>query len=256
MPDDRALRVALDAAMRAGEHARKAFGKKHRITVKPDRSPVTAIDRTCEEIIRRIVSRAFPNDGFLGEEFGTTRTNAEARWILDPLDGTKSYIRGLPFWGTLLAREVRGRLTVGVMYMPVMDKLLWASRGGGAFLGKRRIRVSRHRRLRGAMILHGDFDAFVRHRAVRRQVAIARRGAIIRSLSDCQAYLWVASGAADAMIEPIVSPWDVAAPKIILEEAGGRFTNWQGKNSHMVTNVLATNGPLHAPLLALLKRKK
>jgi len=239
---------------RAGEYALRRQSRRIRVSIKSDSTPVTDVDRACEEIIRRTVSRAFPGDGFLGEEFGITRPDAGVRWILDPIDGTKSYIRGLPFWGTLLAREVDGRLTVGVINLPAMGKLIHASLGRGTFLGRTRLHVSRRRRIRGALILTGDYDNLVKHRAIGRLSAIVRRGATVRSLSDCQAYLWVAGGYADAMIEPVISPWDIAAPKIIVEEAGGRFTGWRGQDSYAVPNSIATNGHLHRSLGSLLKR--
>ena len=250
------MRVAIDAVTRAGDHAQRVFGRRHRIMVKADSTPVTAVDRACEEIARRVISRAFPADGFLGEEFGLTRAGSGTRWILDPIDGTKSYIRGIPYWGTLLARETAGKLDLGVMYLPVMGKLLWATRGGGAFMNKRRLRTSPRLSLRGALVLSGDFDLFVKHRALKRLAAVARRGTIVRGGGDCVAYMWLAGGHADAVVEPVVGPWDVAAPRIIVEEAGGVFTDWNGRNSHMIETVLAATGRLHKPLLSLLRPHK
>jgi len=254
MPLDRVLKVAIAAATEAGNHALKAFGRRHRIMTKKDSTPVTVVDRACEEILRRVLSHEFPEDGFCGEEFGLSRPGAGARWIIDPIDGTKSYIRGIPFWGTLLAREVDGRLTLGVVHLPAMNRLLWAVRGKGAFMNGRRLKVSTRGSLRGAYVAHGDVDLFVRHRALRRLTSVGRRGAILRSLGDCPAYMWVAGGHADAMIESEVAPWDVAAVKVIVEEAGGLFTDWNGRNSHMISNVVTSNSILHPKLLKLLKK--
>jgi len=252
MPD--ALKVALDAAEAAGRVAMRAFGRKVRVERKPDDSPVTEYDRAAEEAARRVIARAFPYDGVLGEEFGTTRAGAEARWLIDPIDGTKSFIRGLPYWGTLVAREVGGRITAGVIGLPAMRRTIWAARGRGAFLNGRRVRVSRHAALRGACVLHADLDTFVRYRALNRFRTIARRGAIIKAIGDCPAYVWLGSGCVEAMIEPEVDPWDIAAPKIIIEEAGGRVTDWRGRGSHRITNVIAGNRRVHAALLRILKR--
>jgi histidinol phosphatase-like enzyme (inositol monophosphatase family) len=256
MPPDRVLKTAIKAAMEAGNHALKAFGLKHRIMTKADSTPVTVVDRECEEILRKILSREFPEDGFFGEEFGSSGPGARARWILDPIDGTKCYIRGIPLWGTLLAREVLGRLTVGVVHLPAMDRLLWAGRGTGAFMNGRRLKVTGQRNIRSAYIAHGDIDLFLQHRALKRLVSVAHQGAILRSLGDCPAYMWVAGGNADAMIESEVAPWDVAAPKIILEEAGGTLTDWNGNDSHLITNVVAANRLLHPKLLKLLKQDR
>lgn len=253
MRDDAPLRAAIAAVERAGEYALRQQGRRPRVHVKADLTPVTEVDRKAEEIIRRMIARAFPGDGFLGEEFGEERPGAEARWILDPIDGTKSYIRGLPFWGTLLAREVGNRLTLGVIGMPAMGKLAWAARGRGAFCGRRRLRTSSRRRLSGSLVLTGDADGFVRHGTLNRVSRLARRGAIVRALSDCQAYLWIAGGNADAMIEPVISPWDVAAAKIVVEEAGGRFTGWRGERTYAVPRSVASNGHLHPALLRVLR---
>jgi len=254
MPDD--LKIALEAAQAAGRVAMRAFGRRVRVEHKADATPVTEYDRAGEAAARRVIARAFPSDGVLGEEFGTTRAGAEARWLIDPIDGTKSFIRGLPYWGTLVAREVRGRLTAGVIHLPAMGRTIWAARGRGAFLNGKRVRVSRHATLRGACVLHADLDTFVRYRALNGFRAIARRGAIIKAIGDCPAYVWLASGRVEAMIEPEVDPWDIAAPRIIIEEAGGRVTDWQGRDSHLIKNVIATNGRIHGPLLRILRARR
>jgi histidinol phosphatase-like enzyme (inositol monophosphatase family) len=248
-----ALPVALRAARCAGAIALRAFGTRLRVHTKADATPVTAIDRAGELAIRRIIARAFPADGFLGEEHGSTRPDAPVRWIMDPIDGTKNYIRGIPFWGTLVAREVLGRIDVGVVCFPALRQTLWAARGGGAFLDGRRIRVSRVSDLNRAYIQHGDLEAFHKRGALPRLAAIAARCAMIRSFGDCPAYRWVASGQAEAMIEASISPWDIAALKIIVEEAGGRMTDWRGRDTHMLDQVIASNGRLHRPLLNLLR---
>ena len=247
------LKVAIAAAEAAGRVAMRAFGRKVRVEHKADATPVTAFDRAAEEAARRVIARAFPYDGVLGEEFGTTRPGAEARWLIDPIDGTKSFIRGLPYWGTLVAREVGGRVTAGVVHLPAMRHTIWAARGRGAFLDGRRIRVSRHSTLKRAYVLHGDLDLFVKHGVFNRMCPIARKGAIIKAIGDCPSYVWLASGRVEAMLEPEVDPWDIAAANVIIEEAGGRFTDWQGRDSHLIKSALATNGRLHGRLLRILK---
>lgn len=252
VPPTVALPVALAAARRAGRIALRAFGTRLVVETKADRTPVTAIDRAGERAIRRIITRTFPQDGFLGEEFGATGPARGVRWIIDPIDGTKSFIRGIPSWGTLVAREVDGRLDLGVLCLPALGHTLWAVRGGGAFLNGRRIRVSRTRRLGDASVLFGDLEAFEQRGATRRLLRIAGRCAVIRSPGDCIAYRWVAAGRAEAVIEAAISPWDIAALKVIVEEAGGRLTDWKGRDTHMISDVVATNGLLHAQLLRVL----
>jgi len=253
VPPRAALSVALAAARRAGAIALGAFGTRLKVETKADRTPVTAIDRRCEQAIRRTITRRFPDDGFLGEEFGATGAGNGVRWIIDPIDGTKSFIRGVPSWGTLVAREVKGRVDLGVLMLPALGQTLWAVRGGGAFLNGRRLRVSRTSTLREASVLFGDLEAFQRRGAGRRLLRIAGGCAVIRSPGDCIAYRWVAGGQAEAVIEAAISPWDIAALKIIVEEAGGRLTDWKGRDTHMISDVIATNGRLHRAMLTRLR---
>lgn len=247
-----ALRTAIRAAQAAARVAMRAFGGPLVVETKADATPVTAIDRACEEAMRRVVRRDFPADGFLGEEFGARAGETEARWILDPIDGTKSYIRGMPFWGCMVAREVRGRVTAGAVALPALGRLIWAERGRGAWADGRRLRVSRRSTLDRAYVLCGGYETFVQHRAVHRMTALHRRGAVVRSPGDAPSYLWLAEGRADAVIEAGIAPWDIAAALVIVEEAGGRFTDWRGRPGFRIPNVLATNGRLHRPLQRLL----
>jgi fructose-1,6-bisphosphatase/inositol monophosphatase family enzyme len=135
-----------------------------------------------------------------------------------------------------------------------MRRTIWAASGRGAFLDGKRVRVSRNSTLRGAFVLHADLDTFVRYRALDGFRTIAHRGAVIKAIGDCPAYVWLASGCVEAMLEPEVDEWDIAAPRIIIEEAGGRVTDWQGRSPHDMRSVLATNGRVHSALLRILKR--
>lgn len=254
MPNDTAvLRFALDTVRRAGKIALRGFRGGFKVEYKRDSSPVTRIDRAVEESIRRAITRAFPHDGLVGEEYGTAGKGAEASWIIDPIDGTKNFIRGVPFWGILLAREVRGRLTLGIIHMPAIGETLWAVRGGGAFCNGKRMKVSRVRDLKRAYVLHGGLEYFVKQGHARALERISVKSAIARSFGDCWAYGFVARGQAEAMFENGVKPWDTAACKIIVEEAGGRYTDWKGKDTYKSPSVLATNGLLHDRILKLLK---
>lgn len=254
MPPKRdALRVALLATRRAGIIALRGFGRKLKIERKRDSTPVTAIDRACEEELRRTIARSFPQDGFMGEEFGVARGSSGNRWIIDPIDGTKSFIRGIPFWGVMVAREEENRLNLGVIYFPALDQTLYAQRGSGAFLDRRRLRVSRIDSLRESTILHGDLPCFVKTGSLARLGRIARRAEAVRGYGDCWGYSWLCQGRSEAVIEAAMHPWDVAAPKVIVEEAGGRMTGWQGRDSYLIRNSLATNGRLHGALRRLLK---
>lgn len=248
------LRAAIHAALTAGAVARRGFKAGLKVDFKADHTPVTAADRGAEEVLRRELSRAFPDDGFVGEEFGEDRAQAEHVWVIDPIDGTKSFVRGVPFWGTLVARADAGGLELGVMYLPVLDELWTAVRGGGTFRNRRRVRVSRISRLAAAQILVAPLGGFAGSPKLARIGRIAARAMTTRGYADCWGYSFVADGRAEALVESGLNPWDVAAVKILIEEAGGRMTGWDGADSWRIRDTLASNGRLHAPLLKLLRR--
>lgn len=255
MPSDRAiLPAALAAARKAGDIALRVFRGRVRVGYKSDSSPVTDADRAGEEAIRRLLTRAFPGDGFIGEEYGTSGGSAEAVWTIDPIDGTKNFIRGIPFWGCLIARIFRGRVTHGVMHLPALDETLWAVRGKGAFLNGRRLRVSRVRDLRRSYVLYGGLSYFVRDKALKNLAKIASKCHSTRCFGDCWSYAFVARGQAEAMFEADLKPWDNAPTGLIVSEAGGRATDWKGHEDWRSPSLLATNGLIHSRLLKLLRR--
>ena len=247
----RALDAAVDAARAAGRISLKYFRGGFEVAKKPDDTPVTPADREAEQAIVEILGRAFPDCGVLGEEFGGRGTK-EVRWIIDPIDGTKNFVRGIGIWATLIALEERGEVTVGVIHNPVTAELYTARRGAGAFLNGERIRVSDVAELGRAFFLHaglgivrkgGHWDGFARLiDATDRQ----------RGFGDYMGYGLVAEGKAEIYAELDLKPWDLAAPKILVEEAGGRFTDFAGRPTIYTGTALATNGRLHDAALALL----
>jgi len=247
----RALDAAVDAARAAGRIALKYFRGGFEVAKKADDTPVTPADREAEQAIVEILGRAFPDCGVLGEEFGGRGTK-EVRWIIDPIDGTKNFVRGIGIWATLIALEERGEVTVGVIHNPVTAELYTARRGAGAFLNGERIRVSDVAELGRAFFLHaglgivrkgGHWDGFARLiDATDRQ----------RGFGDYMGYGLVAEGKAEIYAELDLKPWDLAAPKILVEEAGGRFTDLAGRPTIYTGTALATNGRLHDAALALL----
>ena len=247
----RALDAAVDAARAAGRIALKYFRGGFEVAKKADDTPVTPADREAEQAIVEILGRAFPDCGVLGEEFGGRGTK-EVRWIIDPIDGTKNFVRGIGIWATLIALEERGEVTVGVIHNPVTAELYTARRGAGAFLNGERIRASDVAELGRAFFLHaglgivrkgGHWDGFARLiDATDRQ----------RGFGDYMGYGLVAEGKAEIYAELDLKPWDLAAPKILVEEAGGRFTDFAGRPTIYTGTALATNGRLHDAALALL----
>ena len=246
-----ALAAAVEAARAAGEIAMRYYRGGVEVTIKPDRTPVTQADREAEQAITRMLGRAFPDWGFLGEEFGE-RGSREMRWIIDPIDGTKNFIRRIPVWAVLIALEERGEITTGVVLNPVTDELFTARRGEGAYKNGERLRVSECEAMKDATVLHsglrlvretGHWDGFVR---------LFDAGSRTRGFGDYYGYGLVAEGKAEIYVEVDLKPWDVAAVKILVEEAGGRLTDFAGRPTIYGSTVLATNGRLHAEALRLL----
>ena len=245
--------LAVEAARRAGDLARTHYESTFEIELKPDSSPVTVADKGAEKLIRELVTAAFPSDGFLGEEFGNQEGASGFRWIIDPIDGTKSFIRHVPIWATLIGLEYKGEHIGGVVYVPVFGMTYRALRGDGAYLNDRRIRVSDVAKLADSSLCYSSVGWFTR--AGKEDVfhTLYRQTKRQRGHGDFYGFVLVAEGAADVMVEHGVNPWDVAATKAIVEEAGGRFTDWNDTPTIHTPDVLATNGKLHADTLAILR---
>ena len=244
------LTAAIEAARAAGEIAMRYYRGGFDVTIKPDRTPVTQADREAERAIVSILGRAFPDWGFLGEEFGAAGST-DIRWIVDPIDGTKNFVRHIPIWAVLIALEEHGEVTTGVVWNPVAGELYTARKGEGAFKNDERIHVSDCDDLNAATVLHaglrilredGHWDGFVR------LVDAASR---TRGFGDYYGYGLVAEGKAEMYVEADLNPWDVAPVKILVEEAGGRLTDFSGRPTIYAGTVLASNGRLHAEALRL-----
>ncbi len=243
----------IRAAEAAGAVAMKYYRGGFEVTIKPDQTPVTQADREAEQAIKAILRRAYPDHGFLGEELGEEGPK-ERRFIIDPIDGTKNFIRRVPIWAVLLGLEEEGEITAGVMLNPALGEMFWARRGDGAWSAGERLRVSDCERLDEATLLHSDlhlmreggfWDPLVR------LVDACRR---TRGFGDYYGYGLVAGGKAEIYVETDLKPWDAAPVKILVEEAGGRLTDFGGRPTIYGGSVLATNGRLHEQTLALLRR--
>jgi histidinol-phosphatase len=251
---DRVLEAALDAARAAGAIALRYFRSDVRVMRKADHTPVTQADQEAETAIAERLRSAFPDIGFLGEEFGA-QGNQSRRWIVDPIDGTKNFVRGIPYWATLLALEEDGEITLGVVHSPATGELYWASRGQGAWLDGVPLRVSAVGRLREAMITHSSLNLLRSLDGGRRWdgfVRLVDRTDRQRGFGDYFGYTFVLRGQAEIMLEADVKPWDIAPFKVLFEEAGGRFTDLAGRPTIYSGDALATNGLLHDEVLALL----
>jgi histidinol-phosphatase len=246
------LAFALALSDAADELTMRRF-RAHDLVVetKPDRTPVTEADRAVETMIRDRLVEGRPDDAILGEEFGL-RGDGRRRWIVDPIDGTKSFVRGVPAWATLVALEVDAELLVGVVSAPALGRRWWARRGGGAFADGDPIRVSRVPRVGDAHVCAPDqryFDEVSLGDAYR---SLARGCWRAAGFGDFWGHMLVAEGAADVMVEPVVSIWDIAALRPVVEEAGGRVSDLTGAGWADGAPCLTTNGVLHDEVLALM----
>lgn len=247
------LQAALDAAQAAAEVIRRLYRQNLAVTLKADRSPVTQADVQSEEAIRAVLAARFPGYGFYGEETGQERMQAESVWLVDPIDGTKSFVRDCPFFSTQIALMRGGRLVLGVSCAPAYGELAWAERGSGAWLDGKPIRVSDTARIDNAILSSGNLKTLARGPAWGAYGRLVSRVNRIRGYGDFVHYHLLARGALDAVIESDVNILDIAALTVIVEEAGGRFTDLAGGTVGLdTTTVLASNGPLHAPLLSAL----
>jgi len=256
------LEAALSAVALAGAETLRRFNDATLgVRLKADRSPVTEADLAAEGILRESLLGAFPTDSFLGEESGTVRGTSGYEWIVDPIDGTKSFIRGVPLYATLVGCRHAGRGIVGVIAVPALDEMVYATAGGGAWHVRGRVapvsaRVSNRAGLDACLCCSSDFTSFSKRAdaaagdAARQRLEAAC--GVIRTWGDGYGYLLVATGRADIMIDPLMNAWDAAAVETVIVEAGGRFSDWQGRTRIDSGDGLATNGLVHDAVLALL----
>jgi histidinol-phosphatase len=253
------LALAQAACDEADELARAAFRRDLQITAKPDRTFVTQADQAIERAIRSRIARAYPDHGLVGEEYGVEAGRATTRWYIDPIDGTHNFIRGVPLFGTLLAVEHEGELQAAVMSAPALRERWWARRGGGAWAHSpgdavpRRITVSGVTSLGDAQILYGSSHDIETSGAAPGFRALLAEVWRERGFGDFWGYALLAEGAAEAVVEVDLSTWDAAAPLVIIEEAGGRVTDLDGRRAIDSRTFLATNGLLHDEILGRLR---
>ncbi len=247
MNDD--LRLALSLADAADAITMHFFQSATlSVRTKSDRTPVSEADEAVERAIREQLGRERPDDGILGEEFGV-QAGSGRRWIIDPIDATKNYVRGIPVFGTLIALDG----AVGVISSPALGRRWWAARGEGAFCNGRAIHVSAVDSIDAAMLCYDDVSGFERFGLGKRFLNLIQHCGRTRGFGDFWSHMLVAEGAAEIAIEPEVAHWDLAAVQVIVEEAGGRFTNLDGERRADGGSAVSTNGLLHDAVLEALR---
>ncbi|HEY7330106.1 MAG TPA: inositol monophosphatase family protein [Gemmataceae bacterium] len=245
--------LGVESAQKAGQLALRYFDGSFTVEWKPDDSPVTVADREAEKLLRQKLLAAFPNDGFLGEEFGDTQGTSGYRWIIDPIDGTRSFVRGIPLWATLVGLEYKDEQIAGIVAAPALGQTYRALRGDGAYRNDRPIRVSDVNDLSQALVFYSSLSWFIKEGHQETFLEMVRRTERTRGFGDFYGFVLVAQGSGELMVEHGVHAWDVAALKPLIEEAGGRFSDWQGGTSIHRPDVIVSNGKLHDAALAILQ---
>ena len=246
------LEAAIDLARLTGDIALSHYRTNLTVETKSDGSPVTVADRAAETAARAWVNRLYPADGILGEEFGEERAGAPRRWVIDPIDGTKSFVRGVPLWGSLVALCEGERVLAGAAYFPAVSEMLGAAPGEGCWWNGGSCRVSEVASTDVAMVTSTDDRCLETPARRAGWDRVSRSARVSRTWGDCFGYLLVATGRAEGMFDPVLSPWDAAALMPIIEEAGGVFTDWEGRRTAFGGSAVATNAALAQPLRALL----
>jgi histidinol-phosphatase len=248
------LQAALDAASAAATVIRSLYQRNLEVVTKADKSPVTEADVRSEQAIHEVLSARFPGYGFYGEETGQHDMGAESIWLVDPIDGTKSFVRDCPFFSTQIALLRAGRFVLGVSCAPVYGELAWAERGHGAWLDGKRIQVSATSGLAATILSTGNLKTLAQGPRWARFGALVPQLGRLRGYGDFVHYHLLARGALDVVVESDVNILDIAALTVIVEEAGGRFTDLDGGAVGLATTtVLASNGALHDSVLSALR---
>lgn len=238
------LQAAAEVAQYAASIAMQWYRTDVNVEIKGDGSPVTIADREAERAARAWLAERFPRDGVFGEELADERGDAPRRWILDPIDGTKAFVRGVPLWGTLVACCEGDTVIAGAACYPAVQETVAAALGEGCWWNGSRASVSPVATLREATTLITDDRFLERSHRRAKWHALSSEAAVARTWGDCYGYLLVATGRAEVMVDDIVNPWDAAAMYPLITESGGRFTDWLGRDTAFGGNVIATNAAL------------
>lgn len=253
------MEAAVELAILAGKSTLQYFGKHVDVERKGDNSPVTIADKQAEQLIRGELQSRFPEDAILGEEFGEHEGSSAYQWIIDPIDGTKSFITGVPMYSTLVAVLSDKQVVAGVIYIPALNEIVFAGHGAGAWhsVGDNpatKCQVSRRELSHGAFLV-SQADLFSRRNAQEVYDGLESAAYVTRTWGDGYGYLLVAIGRAELMVDPMANPWDLAAVQLVVEEAGGMFTDWKGDRTPFGGDGIGSNGVTHEDALRLTRRQ-
>jgi histidinol phosphatase-like enzyme (inositol monophosphatase family) len=244
------LQLALEMAKQAGQLTLTYFSRKSlQVFTKRDASPVTEADRKAEEFIRASITACYPQDGVLGEEFEERPSGNNRRWIIDPIDGTKAFIHGVPLYGVMIALEIDGAVQVGVVHFPALGELYYAEQGGGAFLNGTPIAVSSISDIKDATVLYTEKEYLLDQLSQHPVDMLRQQAGLVRGWGDCYGHMLVASGRAEVSVDKIMSPWDCAALIPIVTEAGGCCFDYQGKTTISGEGLVSANKVIGTALL-------
>ena len=247
--------AGIELAQKAAKIAMGYYETALDIEWKNDESPVTIADREAEKFLRSSLKQYFNQDGFLGEEYDDEPGDSGYRWIIDPIDGTRNFVRGIPIWATLLGLEYKGEMLAGITVAPALNQTYRALRGDGAFRNDIKINVSTINSLGASQLFYSSISWFVKAGMEKEFLALASATEKQRGFGDFYGFVLVAQGAGEIMIEHGVHAWDVASIIPLIEEAGGKFSDWKGNKSIYAPDVLVTNGILHQQILDRLANK-
>ncbi|MEO5579565.1 MAG: histidinol-phosphatase [Gemmatimonadaceae bacterium] len=250
------MQAVADVARLAGTEALRHYGKNVSVETKGDGSPVTIADRGAEQLARNWIETRFPDDGIMGEEFGVIRPEARRRWIIDPIDGTKSFVRTVPLWGTLVAIAEGDSVIAGAAYFPALDEIGVAAVGAGSWWNGSRCTVSSVSDISAATVLTSDTRFAKTPERGEGWNMLSDTAAISRTWGDCYGYLLVATGRAEVMVDAVVADWDTAALMPLITEAGGSFTSWDGVETAFGASAIATNAALAREAREILSNRR
>lgn len=248
------LDFALDAAWQAGRITLRYFQTDVGVERKADASPVTIADKQAEQKLRELIGQYWPEHGIIGEEFGQQAGKDNLTWLVDPIDGTKSFIHGVPMYAVLLALTDGQAPLVGVMHFPALNETIYATQGGGCFWNGRRAHVSDTADLSQATLLSSEIADFKYGDKAEAWDRLLKSTSIHRTWGDAYGYALVATGRAEIMLDPKMAVWDCGPLQVVMEEAGGTFTDWKGTPTIYAGESVATNGKLFGPVMQLINR--